>query len=1235
VTVTKVVNNEFGGEAKPDDFLLTLDGKAVLSGAKTFVLPGTYVIAETLVSGYEFDGIKGDCYLDGEVIKIDVALGESVSCTLTNSDTPSYVTVTKVVNNEFGGEAKPDDFLLTLDGKAVLSGAKTFVLPGTYVIAETLVSGYEFDGIKGDCYLDGEVIKIDVALGESVSCTLTNSDTPSYVTVTKVVNNDFGGEAKPDDFLLTLDGKAVLSGAKTFVLPGTYVIAETLVSGYEFDGIKGDCYLDGEVIKIDVALGESVSCTLTNSDTPSYVTVTKVVNNEFGGEAKPDDFLLTLDGKAVLSGAKTFVLPGTYVIAETLVSGYEFDGIKGDCYLDGEVIKIDVALGESVSCTLTNSDTPSYVTVTKVVNNEFGGEAKPDDFLLTLDGKAVLSGAKTFVLPGTYVIAETLVSGYEFDGIKGDCYLDGEVIKIDVALGESVSCTLTNSDTPSYVTVTKVVNNEFGGEAKPDDFLLTLDGKAVLSGVKTFVLPGTYVIAETLVSGYEFDGIKGDCYLDGEVIKIDVALGESVSCTLTNSDTPSYVTVTKVVNNEFGGEAKPDDFLLTLDGKAVLSGAKTFVLPGTYVIAETLVSGYEFDGIKGDCYLDGEVIKIDVALGESVSCTLTNSDTPSYVTVTKVVNNEFGGEAKPDDFLLTLDGKAVLSGVKTFVLPGTYVIAETLVSGYEFDGIKGDCYLDGEVIKIDVALGESVSCTLTNSDTPSYVTVTKVVNNEFGGEAKPDDFLLTLDGKAVLSGAKTFVLPGTYVIAETLVSGYEFDGIKGDCYLDGEVIKIDVALGESVSCTLTNSDTPSYVTVTKVVNNEFGGEAKPDDFLLTLDGKAVLSGAKTFVLPGTYVIAETLVSGYEFDGIKGDCYLDGEVIKIDVALGESVSCTLTNSDTPSYVTVTKVVNNEFGGEAKPDDFLLTLDGKAVLSGAKTFVLPGTYVIAETLVSGYEFDGIKGDCYLDGEVIKIDVALGESVSCTLTNSDIQPQLIVIKIVDNLGYGTALPEDFTMLVDGTNVDPASFPGEGAPGTTVTLNAGMYEVTETADPALLALYAASYSADCSGTIAVGETKTCTVTNTLQIAGWTPASGAITGTRLNPTVRNAWQYTDYNTDDLLGDIFDLGELAELRPRGSNMEFGDYTLLEALSFRGGGGISGAGEILMRAAVASLLNASFAENYGDDIDGLFFPLTVQDVLDKVAGVLDPADRSKMLDLAYELDVINNGGWAEFPFSYFE
>jgi uncharacterized repeat protein (TIGR01451 family) len=83
--------------------------------------------------------------------------------------------------------------------------------------------------------------------------------------------------------------------------------------------------------------------------------------------------------------------------------------------------------------------------------------------------------------------------------------------------------------------------------------------------------------------------------------------------------------------------------------------------------------------------------------------------------------------------------------------------------------------------------------------------------------------------------------------------------------------------------------------------------------------------------------------------------------------------------------------------------------------------------------------------------------------------------VVKHVINDNGGTKTASDFTMTVTGGSPTPASFPGAESPGTQVGLAAGDYSVEEGAH----AGYTETKSADCSGTIAVGDTKTCTITN------------------------------------------------------------------------------------------------------------------------------------------------------------
>ena len=88
------------------------------------------------------------------------------------------------------------------------------------------------------------------------------------------------------------------------------------------------------------------------------------------------------------------------------------------------------------------------------------------------------------------------------------------------------------------------------------------------------------------------------------------------------------------------------------------------------------------------------------------------------------------------------------------------------------------------------------------------------------------------------------------------------------------------------------------------------------------------------------------------------------------------------------------------------------------------------------------------------------------------------LTVIKHVINDSSGIAVAGDFTIAIQGVTVQTGSaeFPGQESPGTTVTVDTGNYDVTEINGPPD---YSATYSTDCSGILADGDSKTCTITN------------------------------------------------------------------------------------------------------------------------------------------------------------
>ncbi len=78
-----------------------------------------------------------------------------------------------------------------------------------------------------------------------------------------------------------------------------------------------------------------------------------------------------------------------------------------------------------------------------------------------------------------------------------------------------------------------------------------------------------------------------------------------------------------------------------------------------------------------------------------------------------------------------------------------------------------------------------------------------------------------------------------------------------------------------------------------------------------------------------------------------------------------------------------------------------------------------------------------------------------------------------------------------------------------------------------------------------------------------------------------------------------------------------NVTLLEALSFPGGPGARGGAQILLRAAVAALLNAASPV--------VEYPLSQSDVISQVNTALATGNRQTMLLLASQLDGLNNLG----------
>jgi hypothetical protein len=107
-----------------------------------------------------------------------------------------------------------------------------------------------------------------------------------------------------------------------------------------------------------------------------------------------------------------------------------------------------------------------------------------------------------------------------------------------------------------------------------------------------------------------------------------------------------------------------------------------------------------------------------------------------------------------------------------------------------------------------------------------------------------------------------------------------------------------------------------------------------------------------------------------------------------------------------------------------------------------------------------------------------------------------------------------------------------------------------------------------------------------------------------------SAWIPTGYTPSMTLGSVFTI-------PSCVNSGTASNTLLQALSYKGGSTLKGAAQILLRAAVAALLNASHP-----DID---YFMSEGGVIAAVNAALASCDRATILALYEELDFHNNDG----------
>ncbi|MEM7358797.1 MAG: thrombospondin type 3 repeat-containing protein [Pseudomonadota bacterium] len=493
------------GGLSPATFDLDDDADGTLSNTQTFsdIATGAYTVTEAAVAGYNTTvscvDPDGGSSTAGSTATIDLDLGETITCTFTNTAVGTINIIKNTVPDaaqDFSfsstGGLSPATFDLDDDADGSLSNTQSFtdVGVGSYTVTEASVPGYQTTVAcvdpDGGSTTAGATATIDLDVGETVTCTYTNTAVGTLVVIKDTVPDaaqDFAftstGGLTPANFSLDDDADATLSNTQTFnnITTGSYTVSETAVPGYVTSVAcvdpDGGSMTAGATANVDIDTGETVTCTFTNTAVGNIVIVKDTSpDNEQDfdftatGGLSPANFSLDDDADGTLSNTQTFnnVPVGSYTVTETLIEGW---GESVSCVdpttntTDNGVNTANIMLdiGETVTCTFTNEEQGFLTVVVDAVPDgpqDFSfmgtGGLSPYAFSLDDDADGTLPNSQTFSLPvGNYTVTQTAVPGFFTEVACNDpdenSSVNGLTAEVTVDLN-TVVCTFTNTAIP-------------------------------------------------------------------------------------------------------------------------------------------------------------------------------------------------------------------------------------------------------------------------------------------------------------------------------------------------------------------------------------------------------------------------------------------------------------------------------------------------------------------------------------------------------------------------------------------------------------------------------------------------------------------------------------------------------------------------------------------------------------------------------------------------------------------
>ena len=478
-------------------------------------------------------------------------------------------------------------------------------------------------------------------------------DPTGSLTVIKKVVNDDDGSAESDDWTMNVAGPEPSSfagaddpGTTKTVAIGSYTVTESGgPPGYALS-YSGDCDANGNV---SVAANEKKTCTLTNDDNdrpPPPDNGTIIVEKQLlpdGYQPPQGGFVFSGAIDAILGDGESeslVVEPGTYSVTESLAGRDFWDLVSIDCDDDNSsgslqtlTATYEVDPGETVKCTFTNVKR-SLIVVKKITDPQGATESFAFDASYDQDGFTLTDGQQNVsepLLPGPYSVTESVPEGWELE--SATCDNGDEPDEIDLPASSTVTCTFTNRKLPETGTIVVEKVTDPSGDETEFDFEFGQDGFTLADGEsETFdeLDAGTYSVSEDTPEGWELT--SATCSDQSPPNAVDLAAGETVTCTFTNTRLPELGTI--IVEKQTSPDGAQGSFTFSGDASGTIGdGGQIIVVdlePGTYASTEGSAAGWLLTSIECDDEESGgnlaertAVFQLDA--GETVKCVFTNA----------------------------------------------------------------------------------------------------------------------------------------------------------------------------------------------------------------------------------------------------------------------------------------------------------------------------------------------------------------------------------------------------------------------------------------------------------------------------------------------------------------------------------------------------------------------------------------------------------------------------------